>query len=602
MSDLITLSYKEKEKKIEIPKNYLDLKQLFISSFEQKENNSYIFKYIDSQEDEITIEENEEKFNEQISDIKNIKAIINVEMVEYLDEIGEEKNMGDEMRSGMIFKKNSKESLLQLKDLEKRNKQLEEENKKLKKEKDETRQKNKKLIDQSMEYKQKIKLYEQEDTKHLKNKYEKQIKDIEIKLSEEKKKYEDMEIKIKEDNKKKEDKMIENIKLKENEIINKDNKITELKQKLNENNKDKEEKEKMIEESKIEIEQYKNKIKNYENEIKNYKTEIEKSKLEILNLNKNNEEKEKNKLLEEMLRTKYEEKTKEEIEKMKNLLNKKAKEEYEQLKKEYENIYREKEKEMEEKMNQMSEMMKSNMLISNINKSSYKYEHKGIKCQKCFMEPIIGIRYKCIECEDYNLCEKCEEENTNKNFHNEEHEFIKIRKTKEKLIEKKEKIYSYDCLNILMLTAYIYEGTEEKGIEIVMKNNGNEKWPKGTKLIFDKLSKIKGDDIILEPQNVGEEKKYEIVLKNMKDLKKGQYKAILLFNIDGINYGEKLGLIINIKEKEKKEDNVKKYMDKIKEFRENFSLSEEDYSNEKILEILMENNFNFEDSFSSLFN
>ena len=100
-----------------------------------------------------------------------------------------------------------------------------------------------------------------------------------------------------------------------------------------------------------------------------------------------------------------------------------------------------------------------------------------------------------------------------------------------------------------------------------MKNNGNEKWPKGTKLIFDESSKIKGDDVILEPQNVGEEKKYEIVLKNMKELKEGQYKAILLFNVDGINHGEKLGLVINIKKKDKNEDDIEKNMDKIKEFR-----------------------------------
>jgi len=598
MSDLITLLYKEKEKKIKTPKDYSDLKKLFISSFGEKEKNSYTFNYIDSEEDEIAIEENDEEFESKISYLKKPNTILNVEMIEYLDEINEEEEKNDEsMRSAMIFKKNSKESSIQLKELEKKNKELIEINKKLKKEKEETKQRNKKLIDESKEIKQKIQLYEKENNKNIK--YEKQIKEIEIKLSEEKKRYEDMEIKIKEDNKKKEKEMIENIKNKENEIINKDNKIIELKQKLDENNKDKEEKEKKIEESKIEIEEYKNKIKNYENEIKNYKSEIEKSKLEVINIKKNNEEKEKekDKLIEEKLKIKYEEKAKEEIEKMKNSLNKKVKDEYEQLKIEYENNYRKKEKEMEEKLNQMSEMVKLNISILNANQ----FEHKGIKCQKCFMEPIKGIRYKCSECVDYNLCEKCEEENSNNNFHNEDHEFIKIRKTNEKKV-KKEKIYSYDCLNILMLTAYIYEGTEEKEIEIVMKNNGNEKWPKGTKLIFDKSSKIKGDDIILEPQNVGEEKKYLIVLKNMKELKEGQYKAILTFNVDGINHGEKLGLVINIKKKEKKEDNIEKNIDKIKEFRETFNLSEEEYPNEKILGILMENNFNFEDSFTSLFN
>jgi hypothetical protein len=54
--------------------------------------------------------------------------------------------------------------------------------------------------------------------------------------------------------------------------------------------------------------------------------------------------------------------------------------------------------------------------------------HQGIKCNKCEMNPIVGIRYKCADCNDYNLCEKCEEENFINNVH--PHDFIKIRKFK----------------------------------------------------------------------------------------------------------------------------------------------------------------------------
>ena len=42
--------------------------------------------------------------------------------------------------------------------------------------------------------------------------------------------------------------------------------------------------------------------------------------------------------------------------------------------------------------------------------------------------------------------------------------------------------------------------------------------------------------------------------------------------------------------------------DEIKLFRETFNLSEDDYSDEKLLEALQENNFNYEDAFNSLFN
>ena len=52
--------------------------------------------------------------------------------------------------------------------------------------------------------------------------------------------------------------------------------------------------------------------------------------------------------------------------------------------------------------------------------------HNGIKCEKCFKEPIIGYRYKCSTCTNYNLCEDCEEKNAQTGEH--PHEFIKMRK------------------------------------------------------------------------------------------------------------------------------------------------------------------------------
>ena len=60
--------------------------------------------------------------------------------------------------------------------------------------------------------------------------------------------------------------------------------------------------------------------------------------------------------------------------------------------------------------------------------------------------------------------------------------------------------------------------------------------------------------------------------------------------------------IIKIKKKDGKKKEIDEFIDKIKEFRDTFNLSEDEYSDEKILEILKENNFNYENAFSSLFN
>jgi len=54
--------------------------------------------------------------------------------------------------------------------------------------------------------------------------------------------------------------------------------------------------------------------------------------------------------------------------------------------------------------------------------------HKDITCEGCKLNPIIGIRYKCSECKNFNYCEACEEIN-NKNH---VHPFIKMRNLEEK--------------------------------------------------------------------------------------------------------------------------------------------------------------------------
>jgi len=64
-------------------------------------------------------------------------------------------------------------------------------------------------------------------------------------------------------------------------------------------------------------------------------------------------------------------------------------------------------------------------LLYNIAEDQAKKEgfvHRGITCNTCQTSPICGVRYKCANCVDYDICERCEAQDC----HNRTHVFLKI--------------------------------------------------------------------------------------------------------------------------------------------------------------------------------
>lgn len=53
--------------------------------------------------------------------------------------------------------------------------------------------------------------------------------------------------------------------------------------------------------------------------------------------------------------------------------------------------------------------------------------HQGSKCRGCNMSPICGVRYRCVNCLDYDLCGDCESNQATKK-HPKSHLFVKIPK------------------------------------------------------------------------------------------------------------------------------------------------------------------------------
>jgi len=162
--------------------------------------------------------------------------------------------------------------------------------------------------------------------------------------------------------------------------------------------------------------------------------------------------------------------------------------------------------------------------------------------------------------------------------------------------------FSYECINIYSLSSYIYQGTEEAKLSIIMKNNCDKVWPEGdTKLVLDNNSKIPIDDINLLPQKPEEQNTYEISIKNLSSYPPGEYSSYMLFKTGGAIFGDKLQIKIIVKPKKNDDDELLKYKDKISEFREMFGLSKTDFPDERLLEALKNHDFDYEQSFSSLY-
>ena len=252
--------------------------------------------------------------------------------------------------------------------------------------------------------------------------------------------------------------------------------------------------------------------------------------------------------------------------------------------------------------------------------SLIKTTHHGVKCEKCGKNPITGYRYKCSVCPNFNLCQDCEQKNAASLEHN--HNFIKMREEEKKpkinpeikeikkeekknnppkqeiininkVNEKEKKEYNYEIppnnINELNKDAIEAQDKEVK-YKIQLLNNSDLEWPeKKTKLIIDKNSEIKHNEIILDrvpPQNA---QIIEITL-NIDNLEEGNKKCIFNFNVDGKNYGKQLILNVNIKEHEK-----------VKQLRDEFKLSKNEYDSKRLLSAINKVNGDINKAFESLF-
>ena len=174
--------------------------------------------------------------------------------------------------------------------------------------------------------------------------------------------------------------------------------------------------------------------------------------------------------------------------------------------------------------------------------------HNNIKCENCLIIPIVGVRFKCCICENYNLCVNCEEKNSYLHFH-EHNNFILIR---EELRNKNDKyFYSYKCLNNKLNFDFNLKENKNEFIikNIIIKNDYNLPWLgyKETQLKCNRMiSTIFCENIYLPPLSNNESSSIDIIFKNINEMPKGNYKSILNFIVNKKIYGRPLIININL--------------------------------------------------------
>ncbi|CAG9329706.1 unnamed protein product [Blepharisma stoltei] len=223
-------------------------------------------------------------------------------------------------------------------------------------------------------------------------------------------------------------------------------------------------------------------------------------------------------------------------------------------------------------------------LLNAIESSKSEVVHQNVTCDSCGMSPIIGHRYKCSVCQNFDFCGKCEANAQH------EHPFIKIRtpeqvpktiicavdETEAKSKPKAKKPAPAKCKNrqceaeTRLLCRFVKDVVGHEGDKITantnfikvwrLRNEGKNPWPNGCKLVC-----INGDftgrDIPLPPLMPGEEE--DITANCTSPSEEGRYTSYWrAVDPEGSRFGQRVWITINVvKPKEEFDNKVQTLMD-----------------------------------------
>ena len=234
-------------------------------------------------------------------------------------------------------------------------------------------------------------------------------------------------------------------------------------------------------------------------------------------------------------------------------INIKSKEDEDEVKANLRSLISEKMQSMEKDIiNEVCRKVQNSIISNKTNNKKYnKVKHQNIKCNNCGMNNIIGVRYKCTQCENYNLCENCE----SKDCHDMNHILIKIKtpiNDENKLSEKINK-------NLIYIKNGFDYSVEQKNFNfrkgdliltqtVTLKNCGSENWNKDFLFKCIKNKYLNGNDVPLG-KNVksGESVSLDLMFdKVSQEAKDEQNEYVICYKLIGDN-NQQIGNAVEFK-------------------------------------------------------
>lgn len=172
--------------------------------------------------------------------------------------------------------------------------------------------------------------------------------------------------------------------------------------------------------------------------------------------------------------------------------------------------------------------------------------HRSVVCDGCD-KTIRGIRYKCFNCADYDLCEVCESSNLANGTHDAEHLFIKIYKPVTMPFEARDNVYQPKpkstyrrCPRFNNNTTNFVFGNDEKPYHHRSHHRGG-RWRKRREEVDNKISALEQlcaklssqiEQIVSVPQQVVEEPIVVVKKEEKEVVAKSEEPSVVVVEID----------------------------------------------------------------------